>query len=112
VFRRSEGSAPLEFVLIAAPLLLSFNAVVSITVLGYQKSLLIAAATNIAERSALADVTQTDEEELVADALAGLGLQEVAFSLSSEGGVKVARASMLAFGVFEIEAVGFASIEV
>lgn len=91
--------------------MLSFNGVMSISVLGYQKSLLIAAATSIAERAALADVNQADEEGLISDALAGVGLEDAAVSLSSEGGIEVARASMLALGVFELEAVGYASIE-
>jgi hypothetical protein len=91
--------------------MLAFTAVITISVLGYQKSLLIAAATTIAERSALADVNEDDEDNLIAGVLDRLGLQGAAASLSTESGVEVARVSLLALGSFELQEVGFAVIE-
>ncbi len=110
MFRRSDGSAPIEFVLVVTPLLLSFGAVISVSTLGYQRSLLTAAATTIAERAALADVEEADLDAVSSGVFQSLGLSDATASLASDGHVKVARASFFFFG-FELEATGFASVE-
>ena len=111
MFQRSEGSAPAQFVLIAAPLTASFALVLALALIGYEKAMLTAAVTRIAERTALADVGQEESEQVVTAALTQIGLTQASISLSREGSEQVARGTLALPGGLEIEAIGLASLE-
>lgn len=108
MLQRSEGSAPAQFALIAAPLILSFTAAMAIPMLGFQKSQLTAAAATIAERAARADVTEGEVESLAAQVLETLGLENAAASVESLEGIQTVRLALMAMPGIELEAVGYA----
>lgn len=108
VLRRSEGSAPAQFALIAGPLLLSFTAALAVPLLGYQKSQLTVAASTIAERVARADVAEGEVELIARQVLAKLGLDHADASVESSDGVQAVRVAQVAFAGIELEAVGYA----
>jgi hypothetical protein len=111
VFRRSDGSAPFEFVLISVPLIGAFSLVLWLTVLGYRETLLYAAANAVAERSALADVKAADLDELVSQVVTDLGVAGAKIAVSRSGSVAIAKAYLPeTFGI-TLRATGLASVE-
>jgi hypothetical protein len=111
VFRRSSGSAPADFVLVATPLLLSFSALLIVIVLGYQKLQLTRAAFALAEIAALADVTDNDFGELSEEKVAEWGIPETAVSLARSNGVAQVSLARRGIAGIDVEAVGLAAIE-
>jgi hypothetical protein len=111
VFRRSEGSAPFDFVLISVPLVGAFSLVLWLTILGYRETLLYAAANALAERSALADVKAADLDELVSQVVADLGVIGAKVEITRSASVAIAEAKLPeAFGI-TLSATGLASVE-
>lgn len=107
VFRRSNGSAVVDFVLVAGPLCFCFAMALIITFLGYEKSLTNLAATTIAERITLADVEPGDAESIVQGILNDLGLEAAEVAISDVAGLRRVAVQKQAFEFFSLESVSF-----
>ena len=101
----------MDFVLISGPLLIAFGFALSVVVLGYQKVILTSVANTLAERSALADVSEADFANLADDELAHWNLRLANFSFSEHDGIAAVRLNLNGFAGWQIEAVGFATKE-
>ena len=109
--RSERGSAPVDFALVAPVICFTFTIVLGVVLASYQKSLLVQGASALAARLALADVSESNYEEMAVAALSKLGIPNVDFSLQSTNAVLEVELSQATFGAFRLEAVGFAAKE-
>jgi len=100
-----------DFVLISGPLLVAFGLVLSVVLLGHQKVILTSVANTLAERSALADVSEADFANLANEELAHWNLSLANFSVAEHDGIEAVRLNLNGFAGWQIEAVGFATKE-
>ncbi len=101
----------MDFVLISGPLLISFGLVLSVVILGYQKVILTGVANTLAERAALADVSEAEFATLAEAELAKWNLNLANLSVADSEGIETVRLSLNGFAGWQIEAVGFATKE-
>lgn len=111
MFRRSEGSAPVAFLLIAGPLVASFAAVLLICLAGYQKALLTHAVHGVADRVTLADVEQSEVPEISQGIFNRLGISAATASVSFIDGFACVRASLTGVAGVRLEAVSYGFVE-
>lgn len=83
----------------------------AIAQVGLQKAQLTLAASSVAERIALADVSEGEVSEIANSALRRIGLEEADFDFGETAELVRVQLAIKALGSFRIEAVGVAAKE-
>ena len=110
-FRRSDGSAVVQFILIVPAMMFCFGAVMACCALSNQKALLTQASAAIAERVSLADVEKAEFDQLAVGVLGGLGLRNARIEVETTDGVNVVHVADSSLAGIELEAVSFGAVE-